>query len=547
LKTLYAILYLFVLYWFAVSFLSKRGVFERYNITAWGPVLMVRTSRGQKLLDYLARPKRFWRAFANLGVPMMFLGMFTMLLVVVLADYAFLLQLQSGAVPEPGELNQPRNILLIPGINEFIPFTWGLIGLVITLVVHEFSHAILCKVEGVRVKALGLLLAPFPIGGFAEPDEEQLMGDKGEPTDKKVASRGERTRILTAGVMSNFVTAFLAFSVFFATLGVIVPTGNNVIITGVEENSAAMKAGLHPEMIITHINGVKIDSASDVILELGKVEAGSTVRLQVIENGAARNITLPVERGDFESTGMIIGHVVEGSAAKHAGLREGMMIRQIDGVQILSFSDFVRFMSQTHSGQKISVEAFEGNHSEVFNITLGEHPRVEGRGFLGVSPQMDGGASFNGITLGEFPAGEYLRALRGIPSMLSSLSGWFIIFTLPIMGLGGEGFPGFSDLLTNFYEPVGWAESLGVGIFWIANAALWIGWINFYVGLFNCLPAVPLDGGHVFKDVLSSAFNRFLNEERSERMSRGIVAVFAVMIFSSFLLMIALPWIVHGF
>ena len=101
-----------------------------------------------------------------------------MFLVVALSDFGLYTSFLNGNVPEPGKYNSPRNIFLIPGVNEFIPFTWGVIALIVTLVVHEFSHAILCRVEGIRVKSMGILYALVPIGGFAEPDDEQLFGPK---------------------------------------------------------------------------------------------------------------------------------------------------------------------------------------------------------------------------------------------------------------------------------------------------------------------------------------------------------------------------------
>ncbi|RZB32971.1 MAG: hypothetical protein SRB1_01264 [Desulfobacteraceae bacterium Eth-SRB1] len=545
----YLIAYLFVLYWLAISFLNKRGYLEKYNITAWGPVLMVRTTKGQKFLDVLAQPKKFWRAFANIGLPLMFVGMFVMVFIVAIADYAFISQIQGGGLPEPGQFHQPRNILLIPGINDFIPLTWGLIGLVVTLIVHEFSHAILCKVEGIRVKSLGILLAPIPIGAFAEPDEEQLLGKSkdNKPIDKKVATRNERVRILTAGVMANFVTAFFAFALFFIVLGAIEPSGN-ILITDVDEDSIAIDAGIEPDMIITQLNGVKINSGSDFALGISKADIDSTLSLQVIKDGTTKNITMPVQKNDFDRAGLVIGEVVVDSAAQDAGIVEGTVLQQIDDTRVPSFGDFVGFMNNTQKGQVVLVKTFNrtSDNCEVVNITLGAHPGKsdDNRGFLGVSQHTGGGIFFGGITISEFPAKEYLHALRSIPSMLNGLTGWFIIFTLPIFGFGGEGFPGFGDLLINFYEPAGWAQPLGIWTFWIANSALWIGWINFYVGLFNCLPAVPLDGGHVFKDTLSSVFNKILkNEKRSEQISHRIITVLAVMIFSSFFLIIALPWI----
>jgi membrane-associated protease RseP (regulator of RpoE activity) len=138
----------------------------------------------------------------------------------------------------------------------------------------------------------------------------------------------------------------------------------------------------------------------------------------------------------------------------------------------------------------------------------------------------------------------YLEALKQIPSLLDEPVGWIILFGLPIYGFAGEGFRGFSGTIAQFYQPVGWAEPLGVGIFWIANSLLWIGWLNFYVGLFNCLPAVPLDGGHVFRDYSYSLTYRFTkNEAVSERISNSITASLSMLILLSFLFMIFGPFI----
>ena len=95
-----------------------------------------RTTRGLNLLDRLARPKRFWRLVASAGIPL-----------VILSMTSFLILLLSLAIsmihepPLPSSLNAPRNILLIPGLNEYIPFVWGWIALFVTMVVHEFAQA----------------------------------------------------------------------------------------------------------------------------------------------------------------------------------------------------------------------------------------------------------------------------------------------------------------------------------------------------------------------------------------------------------------------
>ena len=122
------------------------------------------------------------------------------------------------------------------------------------------------------------------------------------------------------------------------------------------------------------------------------------------------------------------------------------------------------------------------------------------------TPSISGGAVFQ-----EAPASQFLQILKSIPE--SGIEGFTYMLSLPFSGIPGftqKGFPGFSGWLTAVYEPIGWAEPLGERFFWIANLLLWIGWINLYAGLFNCLPAGPLDGGHIFRDLVQTGFERLV-------------------------------------
>jgi membrane-associated protease RseP (regulator of RpoE activity) len=548
---------LFLLYWMFVSHLNRKGILERHNITSYGPLLMIRTTKGLKLLDKLAVPKKAWRLFADVGIRMMFIGMFAMLLVVIASDIGMLASVANNTMPEPSKFNEARNIFLIPGVNEFIPFTWGLIALVVTLVVHEFSHAILCRVENIRVKSMGILLALIPVGGFAEPDEKELFGtedssksdENTEVANPKAATRQQRARILAAGVMANFVVALIAFSLLFGpVLGAIVPIGN-VMITDVHGEAAS--AGLESQMIITQINDKPVDNVLGMLEYLDTIPAGETVRVQASKDMISS--TYEIKAGSAEETvnGVLIQDIVSDSPAEVAGLQKGMRIMQMDDVPMRTVYDFRAFMNTTSNGQSVKL-LLADNTSKTFEATvqLASHPDEDGqKGFLGVYTSQDEDVMTSlGITVGEFPATSYLSLLKSIPEMLKGTVGWIILLGLPIVGFAGEGFPGFSGMLANFYAPAGWAEPLGIGLFWIANSLLWIGWLNFYVGLFNCLPAVPLDGGHIFKDY-TKAFIYWLtkNEEQSLRLSSAVTATFAMLIFMSFVFMVFGPYIVHGF
>ncbi len=558
----------FLTYALLVVLLDMHGTFSKYNITVhyflFIPVLMIRTQRGQKFLERIAIHKRFWRLFANIGLPAMLIGMIVMFLLLIFIDYAMIQSFQTQTVPPPGKFNEPRNIFLIPGINEYIPLWWGIIALVVTLVVHEFSHAILCKVEGIKVKSMGLLVALFPIGGFAEPDEEQLLGKKAEPgkemqepdEPKKLATRSERVRVLTAGVMANFVTALIAFMLFFSFLGSISPVGE-VMVTGVVTGSPAELAGVRTNMILTGINDKQINNGSEFLSYASELKPGTKITLQLIDNKVRRSISLVTMGGNQTSFGVRIFNVLPGSPAEAAGLKPDMILTRLDNTEIMGLENFSEFMNSTKPGQKIDVQVRSNSSLNastlVFeNLELAKHPHDTEikKGFMGVTYFSEGGAiSYSiGIGIGQFQAKGFLGMLQSIPLFLNGATGWILLFSLPIYGFAGEGFPGFSGLITNFYEPVGIVAFMGDGIFWLLNILLWVGWMNFYVGLFNCLPALPLDGGHVFRDVVATSLSRFFGKgEKIERISNAIAVMLAIMILGSLVLVTFAPYAAHGF
>nr|WP_209620651.1 site-2 protease family protein [Methanolobus bombayensis] len=563
----------------AVIILDRKGILEKYNISAYGPILMIRTTKGLKLLDKLAIPKKAWRIYADIGIRLMFVGMIAMLIVVILSDIAMIASYGTNTMPEPSKFNEARNIFLIPGVNEFIPLTWGAIALLVTLVVHEFSHAILCRVEDIRVKSMGILLAVVPIGGFAEPDDEELFGkqeeeeldnendpygdkrlgivvdssEKEKPTVKndKIATRTQRARILAAGVMANFVVAFLAFALLFGpVLGSLSPLGDTMIV-GVSEDSVAYQSGIREDMIITQMDDTKISNVNEMLDYLEGRDPGTSVIVHAATDRVVSSYELEISDTNIDPEGVLIQNIVEDQPAEAAGMEENTRILYLDETPIYTYTDFSEFLSETVPEQEILVTVGNENGDITeHTVTLAKHPDYEGRGFLGVITSSTGGevATSLGFSVGEYPAAEYLELLKNIPGMLGGLAGWYIILVLPISGFAGEGFPGFSETLSQFYVPIGWAEPFGIGIFWLANTLLWVGWLNFYVGLFNCLPAVPLDGGHVFRDYMNAFIYKITgNEEKAEHVSALVSATFAMMILFSFIFMVIGPYLVHGF
>ena len=490
--------------------------------------IFFRTTRGLDLLDSLARPKLFWRLVASAGIPLVVLSMAYFLMLVLVMTFYMIQE-----PPEPSSYNAPRNILLIPGLNQYIPFVWGWIALFVTLLVHEFAHGILSRVEGVRVKSMGIVTVLFaPIAAFVEPDDEELFGGKDKPP---LVGKRARIRILSAGVISNFIVAAAAMALFFGpVIGAISPV-DRLIVVNVDENSTAEQDGYEMGMVLMQSKGKDVSSLEQFYHDLAGASEQGKLSLLFEDRERTLPLTGQPERG------ILVGSIFKDSAAYAAGLPAMSVITEIDGQKAIDLGGFRELMNSTHPGQMVNITTAEGRTYAV-NLTARDAASKEQGGFIGIA--ISGNAVFSGgATFQQAPARQFLEQLKAMPGM--GMSGFHLLLSLPFAGVPGlsqKGFPGFSGWLTTVFEPSGWAEPLGEKLFWIANLLLWIGWINLYAGLFNCLPAVPLDGGHIFRDLVQSGFERIVKAEKAERLTRTTVAVLTWLVLTSLLITLIAPF-----
>jgi membrane-associated protease RseP (regulator of RpoE activity) len=238
--------------------------------------------------------------------------------------------------------------------------------------------------------------------------------------------------------------------------------------------------------------------------------------------------------------GVLIASVFNDSGAFAVGVKARSVLYQIDGDPTPTFVAFRSRMNSTHPGQEIEIATTSGS----FKVKLGA--KADGTSLIGVGISPSDALYVGGVTFQEFPASQFLDLLKAIP--VSGMQGLGTLLGLPFVGVPGftdRGFPGFSGWITNLFEPVGWAKPLGNEFFWIANLLLWIGWIDLYAGLFNCLPAVPLDGGHIFRDLVQGFFERVVGANAAARWTRTVVAFLAWTILTSLLITIIAPF-THG-
>ncbi|HMK46662.1 MAG TPA: site-2 protease family protein [Methanocella sp.] len=552
----------FAFWWTIVFMLDRAGVLKRFNTTSIGPLIMWRTYRGQKFLDMLASPKEFWKMLITACIPMVFFSMFLMLLMMVILDAAMIVN-----TPSPGPANAPQNILAIPGVNQFIPFVWGWIALIVAMVVHEFGHAISAKAENIKVKSLGLLLIPIPIGAFAEIDEEEMFGTKTEggaaeilgPMDTKAAGAGGRkatsmaqVRILSAGVISNFLIGILAFALLFGpVLGAVAATNSEMIVVDVAPNTAASQAGIQKNMQIKTVDNISVKTPDQFNAYL-KSRQGSSVIIGGLQGD--RPVSYTVQASALNGV-YILGTLDSHPAAK-AGIAPGMQLVSINSTPIKDNNGYMTFMANTTPGQTVSVGLIAKNGTSL-TVPVTLESGTEPKGYMGF-----GGADLSdnsiGVIVGSFDARNHLSNLQNILSfqgdtlkdkLLNLIGGILTILFLPIWEVTGGvyGFNVFQSDLTSLFHPVGWAAPLGNVIFYIILSLFWIGWLNIMVGLFNCMPMIPLDGGHIFREVTRMTVGKIVHDTaKVDHISRAIVNGFAITLFASLVFVIVAPYIVHG-
>lgn len=244
-------------------------VIERSNMRAerFFVFILVRTERGKNFIERLAKYRKFWKLIGNLMVVTGILGMFVMLVLMLHAIYMTYFRATPMLETE----------LLIPGYT--IPLWYGIFGLITVALVHELSHGILARAEGVEIKNLGVIFAlAYPFGAFVEPDEEEF---------KRMPSLSQ-LRIYSAGSFANLLLSFfvgslilpLALSTFFT---------QGVQIIGIVKDSPAYGV-LEKGEVIKEIKGVAIESMDDFYSAIEELKPQETI--EIVTNKGRHIITL---------------------------------------------------------------------------------------------------------------------------------------------------------------------------------------------------------------------------------------------------------------
>lgn len=393
---------------------NRRRLLEPRHLHPAGPFLMWKTVRGRAFIEWLSRPKRFWRIFGDASLAIVGLTMIgTTALLIWEATIV-----QTPAVRENAP--SPQLLLGLPGINPLIPLWYGIFGLAVAIVLHEFSHGILARVANIKIRSLGVIFFILPIGAFVEPDEDEM----------KALPRRERARLYAVGPATNMILA-LVFAFLFSAVMMfsVTPVHDGVGIVSFTSDSPIQAAGATPFTVITNVNGT----------------------------------------------------------------------------EIRSYADFTRVKATLHANDTILITTYDGSQYRTFNVTLASD--VSGGplfGFFGVDTTTD-----------------YYHPLSN-PSRFGGISGAILVY----IALPFTGYAPIDSPQVEFYRITGPLSAIPAPLFWIlANTMYWLFWLNVMLGATNSLPAVPLDGGYIFRDALEGFVTRLrrgIGAEARDKIVRQI-------------------------
>ncbi|MGC2184411.1 MAG: Do family serine endopeptidase [Terriglobales bacterium] len=160
------------------------------------------------------------------------------------------------------------------------------------------------------------------------------------------------------------------------------------IVTQVETNSPAAKAGLKIGDLITGLDGHEISDASQLQVQVGQTQPGTTIKLQVMRDGKSMDLPVTLEkmgardkaedetasaengkprwglglgeitpdvrqqlRGSGDLKGAVVERVLPGSPADNAGLRPGDVILSVNRREVHSVADAQRDLGSIPKGQ----------------------------------------------------------------------------------------------------------------------------------------------------------------------------------------------------
>lgn len=245
----------------------KVDTFKEVAIEIKIPFIMIKTNRLINFYNKLAASKII-RIFSWISVfllPLVAAGGILLLI------NSVMLVLTRPEVQEAQREAGPQSLLLIPGVNPYLPIIYGWIGIFVAIIAHESMHGIFARLVGYEVKTTGIILfLGLPIGAFVEVNEDEL----------KAGKTRDATRVLSGGPISNLAVAAISLAFLLVIIGGLQPA-LGLVVSEVLPGSSASEVGIMPGDTIMSIDEHPINSLEELRKILESKEFGEFITVSV--------------------------------------------------------------------------------------------------------------------------------------------------------------------------------------------------------------------------------------------------------------------------
>ncbi|MGP1586813.1 MAG: RIP metalloprotease RseP [Treponemataceae bacterium] len=421
-----------------------------------------------------------------------------------------------------------------------ISIVYGLLGLNLLVLIHEFGHFLLARACGVIVESFSIGMGPIllhkkikgtdyrlsliPLGGYCglkgQKDFEIAINEKKESIKSEKGSfyaihPVKRILIAFAGPGFNFIFAIFAYMIIAMTGYSYYTSGNKIILANEiypEMTSLAAEKGLKTGDKIIAINDKPTPYFNDIYENIA-VNAKKQIKLTVERNDNLKSnsnenqifdveITPSLNKetgagviGIVSWTDPIIDEIEPGSSAEIAGLMQGDFILQINGKDIANTAEYKKNiygqekfdLTVLRNGKSVIIENVvptEKNGNSVIGIIF-HAEQVESKKFS-FFPAIKQGIKEAGMNTA-LTIKSIALLFKGI-NITKAVSGPLRITVM----LGDSAKEGFS-------------EGFSAGL---VNILTFLSIISISLFIMNLLPIPILDGGLILVSLIEAICNK---------------------------------------
>jgi len=414
------------------------------------------------------------------------------------------------------------------------------LGILVTF--HEFGHFWVARKCGVRVIRFSIgfgkavktwigkdgveyVIAPIPLGGYVKmlgQEDTTVSKTDSESIEERHESFAykplwQRTAIVAAGPIANFILAFFVFWIINISFGI---SGIAPVIHTVLDDTPAQAAGLRAGDEIVAVDGVETVMWQQVTMQLlTRLGETGSVELSVIPQNSSsletRNIPIqswlaadtapnPVEQLGIIQFDIppVISEIIAGGRAEAAGLQAGDEIIAADQAEVRGWTHWVQLV-RSNPELELDVVVQRGDDQVGLQIQPARTVLEDGSviGTIGAAVQERSLASVLGP---EMQREIKFNVISGVVPALQET--WdksvFVLDSIRKMVVGLISVKNISGPIT-IAQVAGETATYGLDVYLSFLAILSIS-----LGVLNLLPIPVLDGGHLLYYLIEAVTRR---------------------------------------